>query len=42
MRLELGTLKSVGKIYVQVVVNTFCSLAFAKCYSSLRIRRVRE
>jgi len=28
-----GTLKGVGKIYVQVVIDTFCSLAFAKCYS---------
>ena len=25
------TLKGVGKVYVQVVVDTFCSLAFAKC-----------
>jgi len=29
-----GSLKGVGKVYVQVVVDTFCSLAFAKCYSS--------
>lgn len=29
-----GTLKGVGKVYVQVVVDTFCSLGFAKCYSS--------
>jgi transposase InsO family protein len=29
-----GTLKGVGKVYVQVVVETFCSLAFAKCDSS--------
>ena len=29
-----GTLKGVGKIYVQVVVDTFCSLAFAKVYTS--------
>lgn len=29
-----GTLKGVGKVYVQVVVDTFCSLAFAKVYSS--------
>lgn len=29
-----GTLKGVGKVYVQVVVDTFCLLAFAKCYSS--------
>ncbi len=29
-----GTLKGVGKFYVQVMVDTFCSLAFAKCYSS--------
>ena len=28
-----GTLKGVGKIYVQVVV-AFCSLAFAKVYTS--------
>jgi hypothetical protein len=25
-----GTLKGVGKVYVQVVVDVFCSLAFAK------------
>lgn len=29
-----STLKGVGKIYVQVVVDTFCSLAFAKVYTS--------
>ena len=29
-----GTLKGVGKIYVQVVVDAFCSLAFAKVYTS--------
>ena len=29
-----GTLKGVGKVYVQVVVDTFCSLAFAKVYTS--------
>ncbi len=29
-----GSLKGVGKVYVQVVVDTFCSLAFAKCFSS--------
>jgi len=29
-----GTLKGVGKVYVQVVVDTFCSLAFAKVYNS--------
>ncbi|MFO6421784.1 helix-turn-helix domain-containing protein, partial [Hylemonella sp. W303a] len=29
-----GTIKGVGKVYVQVVIDTFCSLAFAKCYSS--------
>ncbi|MEM8962433.1 MAG: hypothetical protein AAGD38_13200 [Acidobacteriota bacterium] len=28
-----GTLKGVGKIYVQVVVDVFCSLAFAKVYT---------
>ena len=29
-----GTLKGVGKVYVQVVVDAFCSLAFAKVYTS--------
>jgi transposase InsO family protein len=29
-----GTLKGVGKVYVQVVVDVFCSLAFAKLYTS--------
>lgn len=29
-----GTMKGVGKIYVQVVVDVFCSLAFAKVYTS--------
>jgi len=29
-----GTLKGVGKVYVQVVVDTFCSLAFARVYTS--------
>ena len=29
-----GTLKGVGKVYVQVVVDAFCSLAFAKLYTS--------
>ncbi len=29
-----GTLKGVGKVYVQVVVDTFCSLAFAKLYTA--------
>ena len=29
-----GTLKGVGKGYVQVVVDVFCSLAFAKVYTS--------
>jgi transposase InsO family protein len=29
-----GVLKGVGKIYVQVVVDVFCSLAFAKVYIS--------
>ncbi|MCP1727349.1 transposase InsO family protein [Natronospira proteinivora] len=29
-----GQLKGVGKIYVQVVVDAFCSLAFAKMYTS--------
>lgn len=29
-----GTLKGVGKVYVQVVVDIFCSLAFAKVYIS--------
>lgn len=26
-----GTIKGVGKVHVQVVIDTFCSLAFAKC-----------
>jgi transposase InsO family protein len=29
-----GTMKGVGKIYVQVVVDVFCSLAFAKVYTA--------
>jgi len=29
-----GTLKGVGKVYVQVLVDTFCSLAFAKVYTA--------
>jgi len=29
-----GTLKGVGKVYVQVVIDAFCSLAFAKVYTS--------
>lgn len=29
-----GSLKGVGKVYVQVVVDAFCSLAFAKVYTS--------
>jgi transposase InsO family protein len=29
-----GTLKGVGKVYVQVLVDVFCSLAFAKVYIS--------
>ncbi len=29
-----GTLKGVGKVYVQVLVDVFCSLAFAKVYNS--------
>jgi transposase InsO family protein len=29
-----GTLKGVGKVYVQVVIDCFCSLAFAKVYTS--------
>ena len=29
-----GTLKGVGKVYVQIVVDTFCSLAFVKVYIS--------
>jgi transposase InsO family protein len=29
-----GTLKGVGKVYVQVVVDVFCSVAFAKVYNS--------
>lgn len=29
-----GTLKGVGKVYVQVIVDVFCSLAFAKIYTA--------
>ena len=29
-----GTIKGVGKAYVQVVVDVFCSFAFAKVYTS--------
>ena len=29
-----GTMKGVGKIYVQVVIDVFCSIAFAKVYTS--------
>jgi transposase InsO family protein len=29
-----GTLKGVGKVYVQVIIDVFCSLAFAKLYTS--------
>lgn len=29
-----GTLKGVGKVYVQVLVDVFCSLAFAKVYTA--------
>jgi hypothetical protein len=29
-----GTLKGVGKVYVQVIVDVFCSFAFAKVYTS--------
>jgi transposase InsO family protein len=29
-----GTLKGVGKVYVQVLVDVFCSIAFAKVYIS--------
>jgi transposase InsO family protein len=29
-----GALKGVGKVYLQVVVDTYCSLAFAKVYNS--------
>jgi transposase InsO family protein len=29
-----GTLKGVGKVYVQVVLDVFCSFAFAKVYTS--------
>lgn len=29
-----GTLKGVGKVYVQVAVDVFCSLAFAKVYTA--------
>ena len=33
-RAAWGTLKGVGKVYVQVIVDVFCSLAFAKVYNS--------
>ena len=34
-----GTLKGVGKVYVQVVIDVFCSLAFAKvCLTVLPVR----
>jgi transposase InsO family protein len=29
-----GTLKGVGKVYVQVVVDVFCSLVFVKVYTA--------
>lgn len=29
-----GTLKGVGRVYVQVIIDVFCSLAFAKVYTS--------
>jgi hypothetical protein len=29
-----GTLRGVGKVYVQVVVDVFCFFAFAKVYTS--------
>lgn len=29
-----GQLKGVGKVYIQVVIDAFCSLAFAKVYTS--------
>ena len=29
-----GTLKGVGKVYVQVIVDVSCSFAFAKVYTS--------
>jgi len=29
-----GTLKGMGKVYVQVVIDALCSLAFAKVYTS--------
>jgi hypothetical protein len=31
-----GTLKGVGEVYVQVVVDVFCSAVFAKVYTSMR------
>ena len=34
LRFFWGVLKGVGKIYVQVVVDVFCSIAFAKVYIS--------
>ena len=30
----VGTLKGVGRVYLQAVVDTFCSLAFGKLYTS--------
>lgn len=30
----VGTLKGVGRVYLQAVVDTFCSLAFGKLYAS--------
>jgi transposase InsO family protein len=32
----VGRLKGVGRVYLQAVVDTFCSLAFAKLYTSKR------
>lgn len=29
-----GTLKGVGNVYVQVIVDVFCSLAFVKVYTA--------
>lgn len=33
-KLSLLQIKGVGKVYVQVIVDVFCSLAFAKVYTS--------
>jgi hypothetical protein len=37
-----GTLKGVGKVYVQVVVDVFCLLAFGACQGSCRLGYAAE